>query len=301
MSKGPQTFQSQALPGVILDLDPREGVGSENGKPKPFQPGACMDVCVRGVSRQSRCAGDRLFPIILETVAGVPTLACARTSLSPGRLQIDRCVCWSPTGLLPPVPVPRRERLLADRPGLNSGSSETDPNLRDPECLGQGCHNSTQSRVLDDGHAERAHTYDWGFWGRVGPVPAPFAYSSVGIALEHLIECQHGAAGTRSDVVYHCGLACRAHSDSRRRCGSQEADREGSSSLVYCRHGRRLPGRGEEGLREYVSLETRGKQRFCGLGASRPSLYLLKYVLRTGSRNGMGSALMKRREHATHG
>lgn len=31
MSKGPQTFQSQVFPGVIIDLDPHEGVGSENG------------------------------------------------------------------------------------------------------------------------------------------------------------------------------------------------------------------------------------------------------------------------------
>jgi hypothetical protein len=80
-----------------------------------------------------------------------------------------------------------QERRPADRPGLNSGSSETDPNLRDLECLGQGCHNSTQSRVIDDGHAERARTYDWVFWGRAGPVPGPFACSSVGNALEHLI------------------------------------------------------------------------------------------------------------------
>lgn len=40
MPKGPQTFQSQVLLEAILDLDPREGGGSENGQPKPFQPAA---------------------------------------------------------------------------------------------------------------------------------------------------------------------------------------------------------------------------------------------------------------------
>lgn len=97
MSQGPQTFQSQVLLEVIFDLDPREG-GSENGQPKPFQPAelAWMDG-VRDVSCQSRCAGDRLFPIILEALAGVPRLRmCPHLSLS--RQVTDRCVGWSPTG-----------------------------------------------------------------------------------------------------------------------------------------------------------------------------------------------------------
>lgn len=76
--------------------------------------------------------------------------ACVTTSLGC-RQVTDRCVGWFPTGPLPPV-LSLRERRPADRPGLNSGSSETDPNLRDLECLGQGCHNSTQSRVVDDRH-----------------------------------------------------------------------------------------------------------------------------------------------------
>lgn len=110
------------------------------------------------------------------------------------------------------------------------------------------------------GTTGRARTYDWVLLGRVGPVPAPFACPLVGNALGRLFECEQCAAATRSNIVCHCSLACRAHSDSRRRCGSQDADRGGSRSLVYCRYSRRLPGRGEEGLRSYVSLEIRGKQ-----------------------------------------
>jgi hypothetical protein len=60
----------------------------------------------------------------------------------------------------------RKESRPADGPGLNSGSSETDPNLRYLECLGQGCHYSTQSRVIEDGQAERARTCDWVLWGQ---------------------------------------------------------------------------------------------------------------------------------------
>lgn len=90
------------------------------------------------------------FPIILKTVAGVPRLRMCPHPSAPGRLQIEVWVGLPPAHCLQSCR--SQERRPADRPGLNSGSSETDPNLRDPECLGQGCHNSTQSRVIDDGH-----------------------------------------------------------------------------------------------------------------------------------------------------
>lgn len=81
MSKGPQTFQSQVLLEAILDLDPWEG-GSEKGQPSRSSPRLAWMGGVREVSCQSRCAGDRLFPIILKTVAGVPRLLrmCAHLS-----------------------------------------------------------------------------------------------------------------------------------------------------------------------------------------------------------------------------
>lgn len=76
MSKGPQTFQSQALPGVILDLDPREGEGLRTANPSRSSPElAWMDVFV-----------IVCFPSSWKQwqVCLLYSRACAHTSLLPG-------------------------------------------------------------------------------------------------------------------------------------------------------------------------------------------------------------------------
>lgn len=53
MSKGPQTFQSQVLPEVILDLDPREGEGLRTATPSRSSPQlAWIDVFARSPASQ---------------------------------------------------------------------------------------------------------------------------------------------------------------------------------------------------------------------------------------------------------